>query len=250
VIFTGDAAHLLPIFGVRGANTAFQDAQSLAWHLAFVVKGLAGPQLLANHSTERVGAAREIIDEAGKSTRFMTPPSAGFRLLRDAVLSLSLTQEFVRPLYHWRTSRPHEYTHSVLNSAGDDNALFTAGPAHGAPPQNIRLSANDFLLDHLGGGFDLLYFTEAAALPAPLQQVVDAIRARGVPLKVTAVGAAQPVAGADQTLTDADGHLRARYGVQASGAAYLLRPDQHVCARWLTLDATRLQAALATALPQ
>ena len=250
VIFTGDAAHLLPIFGVRGANTAFQDAQSLAWHLAFVVKGLAGPQLLANHSTERVGAAREIIDEAGKSTRFMTPPSAGFRLLRDAVLSLSLTQEFVRPLYHWRTSRPHEYTHSVLNSAGDDNRLFTAGPAHGAPPQNVRLGADDFLLDHLGGGFDLLYFTEAAALPAPLQQVVDATRARGVPLKITAVGAAQPVAGADQTLADADGHLRARYGVQASGAAYLLRPDQHVCARWLTLDATRLQAALATALPQ
>ena len=69
VIFTGDAAHLLPIFGVRGANTAFQDAQSLAWHLAFVIKGLASEKLLANHSAERVGAAREIIDEAGKSTR-------------------------------------------------------------------------------------------------------------------------------------------------------------------------------------
>ena len=33
------------------------------------------------------------------------------------------------------------------------------------------------------------------------------------------------------------------------GAAYLLRPDQHVCARWLALDADRLQTALATALP-
>ena len=77
-IFTGDAAHLLPIFGVRGANTAFQDAQSLAWHLAFVLKGLAGPKLLASHSAERVGAAREIIDEAGKSTRFMAPPEGGF----------------------------------------------------------------------------------------------------------------------------------------------------------------------------
>jgi 3-(3-hydroxy-phenyl)propionate hydroxylase len=64
------------------------------------------------------------------------------------------------------------------------------------------------------------------------------------------VGAAQPVAGADTTLTDADGHVRQRYGVQAGGAAYLLRPDQHVCARWVTLDATRLQAALNTALPQ
>ena len=75
-----------------------------------MVKGLASRKLLANHSAERVGAAREIIDEAGKSTRFMAPPSRGFRLLRDAVLSLSLTEEFVRPLYHWRTSRPHEYS--------------------------------------------------------------------------------------------------------------------------------------------
>lgn len=250
VIFTGDAAHLLPIFGVRGANTGFQDAQSLGWHLAYVVKGLAGKKLLANHSAERVGAAREIIDEAGKSVRFMTPPSRGFRLLRDAVLSLSLKHEFVRPLYHWRTSRPHEYTDSMLNSMGDDNALFNTGPAHGAPPQNVRLGADDFLLDHLGGGFDLLYFSEADAIPLPLLEVVQQWRARGVALKVTAIGAATAVAGADQVLADADGHCRQRYGVPASGGAYLLRPDQHVCARWLTLDATRLDAALKAALPQ
>lgn len=250
VIFTGDAAHLLPIFGVRGANTAFQDAQSLGWHLAHTVKGLGGPQLLANYSAERVGAAREIIAESGKSVRFMTPPTQGFKLLRNAVLSLSLQNEFVRPLYHWRTSRPHEYTHSMLNSRGDDNALFTDSPAHGAPPRNIRLGANDFLLDHLGGGFDLIYFTTGDAMPAPLLDVVNAARANGVALRITAVGAAQPVAGADQTFADADGHFRQRYGVQASGAAYLLRPDQHVCARWLTLDAVRLQAALNAALPQ
>ncbi|WP_408596393.1 FAD-dependent monooxygenase [Limnohabitans sp.] len=250
VIFTGDAAHLLPIFGVRGANTGFQDAQSLGWQLAFVVKGLTSPQLLANHSAERVGAAREIIEESGKSTRFMAPPAGGFQLLRDAVLSLSLTQEFVRPLYHWRTSRPHAYTQSMLNSTGDDDALFTCGPSHGAPPQNIRLAPDDFLLDHLGGGFDLLYFTEAQAMPEPLQAVVKAARAKGVPLRITAVGATQAVAGADATLADADGHFRQRYGVQASGAGYLLRPDQHVCARWLTLDAKRLQDALNAALPQ
>ncbi|PUE23222.1 monooxygenase [Limnohabitans sp. JirII-29] len=250
VIFTGDAAHLLPIFGVRGANTGFQDAQSLGWQLAFVVKGLSSPQLLANHSAERVGAAREIIEESGKSTRFMAPPAGGFQLLRDAVLSLSLTQEFVRPLYHWRTSRPHAYTQSMLNSAGDDDALFTCGPSHGAPPQNIRLAPDDFLLDHVGGGFDLLYFTEAQAIPESLQAVVQAARAKGVPIRVTAVGSGHAVAGADATLADTEGHFRQRYGVQASGAGYLLRPDQHVCARWLTLDATRLQDALSAALPQ
>jgi 3-(3-hydroxy-phenyl)propionate hydroxylase len=250
VLFTGDAAHMLPIFGVRGANTAFQDAQSLGWRLAFVVKGLSSQAMLAGYSEERVGAAREIIEEAGKSTRFMTPPTRGFRLLRDAVLSLSLTEAFVRPLYHWRTSRPHEYTHSALNSAGDDNLLFKAGPAQGAPPQNVRLAPNDYLLDHLGGGFDLLYFTDADAIPAALLKVVADRRAQGVPIKLVAVGAGAAVDGADVVLADANGHVRQRYGVQASGAAYLLRPDQHVCARWVTLDATRLQAALITALAQ
>ena len=250
VLFTGDAAHMLPIFGVRGANTGFQDAQGLAWRLALVAKGVAPEALLASYSSERVGAAREIIEEAGKSTRFMAPPSRGFRLLRDAVLSLSLTEPFVGPLYHWRTSRPHEYTRSPLNSAGDDNLLFQAGPGHGAPPQNVRLGADDYLLDHLGGGFDLLYFTEGHAIPEPLQRAVREARDRGVPLRVLAVGASAPVAGADAVLPDAEGRCRARYGVRASGGAYLLRPDQHVCARWISLDATRLQAALNTALAQ
>jgi 3-(3-hydroxy-phenyl)propionate hydroxylase len=140
----------------------------------------------------------------------------------------------------------------MLNSKDDDNALFKSGPAHGAPPQNVRLGDTggecDFLLDHLGGGFDLLYFTDTD-LPEDLQQVINAARATGLPLNVIAVGAAQPVAGADKHLPDADGRLRARYGIPAQGGAYLLRPDQHVCARWITLNAMRLQAALNTALP-
>ena len=250
IVFTGDAAHLLPIFGVRGANTAFQDAQSLGWHLAFVLKGHAPEKLMQNHSAERVGAAREIITEAGKSTRFMAPPSRGFRLLRDAVLSLSLTQEFVRPLYHWRTSRPHEYTHSRLNCTQDDNALFQNGPGHGAPPLNVRLGDDDYLLDHLGGGFDLLYFTQAAELPASLQAVLAQTRANGVRIRVTAVGANHAVTGCEQTLPDTAGDLRQRYGMTTEGAAYLLRPDQHICARWLSLEAPALQTALAHALPQ
>ncbi|MDP2263884.1 MAG: FAD-dependent monooxygenase [Hydrogenophaga sp.] len=252
VLFTGDAAHLLPIFGVRGANTGFQDAQALAWRLALVARGVAPDALLASYSAERVAAAREIIDEAGKSTRFMTPPSRGFRLLRDAVLSLSLTQPFVGPLYHWRTSRPHEYTDSALNSAGDDDALFKAGPGHGAPPQNVRLAADDHLLDHLDHAFTLLYVTDAEAIPEPLMAVVNDCRSRGLLVRVLAVtgqqpGAVQSVVGADQTLPDASGHLRQRYGLRGAGGAYLLRPDQHVCARWMSLDATRLRAAMGTA---
>jgi 3-(3-hydroxy-phenyl)propionate hydroxylase len=69
-------------------------------------------------------------------------------------------------------------------------------------------------------------------------------------VRVSAIGASAPVQGTDQTLADADGHLRQCYGIGADGGAYLLRPDQHVCARWLTLDATRLHAAFRQALPQ
>ena len=251
VIFAGDAAHMLPIFGVRGANTGFQDAQGLGWRLALVAKGAASAALLQSYSSERVGAAREIVEEAGKSTRFMAPPSRGFRLLRDAVLSLSLSQPFVGPLYHWRTSRPHEYGNSPLNSMGDDNLLFKAGPAHGAPPLNVRFAPDSYLLDHLGGGFDLLYFTSGKAIAAELQAVVAGVRARGVAVRLIAVSshAASAIDGADLVLDDSEGRCRARYGVMADGAAYLLRPDQHVCARWMALDANRLQAAFKAALP-
>jgi 3-(3-hydroxy-phenyl)propionate hydroxylase len=247
VIFTGDAAHLLPIFGVRGANTAFQDAQSLGWHLAMVLRGLADRRLLDKHSRERVGAAREIIEEAGKSTRFMTPPTRGFKLLRDSVLSLSLTQDFVRPLYHWRTSRPHAYTDSALNAAGDDKRVWQTGPAQGAPPQNVRLGPDDHLLDHLGPGFNLLYATPDA-VPSELLAELQAQQQRGLPLKLIAVGAACAVRGADHSLADEEGRLRQRYGMARAGAAYLLRPDHHVSARWQCLDAAGLRAALDAAL--
>ena len=99
------------------------------------------------------------------------------------------------------------------------------------------------------GAFDLLVFTSSAELPPALRQACLDLRAQGVPLRVTAVGAAAAVAGADRVIADPEGRCRSLYGAQAEGAAYLLRPDQHVCARWQALDATRLRAALRTALP-
>jgi 3-(3-hydroxy-phenyl)propionate hydroxylase len=219
IAFVGDAAHLLPIFGVRGANTGFQDAQNLAWKLGLVVRGLAGPGLLASYSHERVAAAREIIEEAGKSTRFMTPPTRGFRLVRDAVLSLSLTQDFVRPLYHWRTSRPHDYVDSPLNS----------GPgAAGAPVPNLKLAANEHLLDHLCDGAFVLLSCDQRPDLAP---VLQGWQARGLKLRIWVHPA----------LT--------RLGLAGPGAALLVRPDQHVCARWTeAMTAADLERALQQAL--
>ncbi|AKM32825.1 monooxygenase [Pandoraea faecigallinarum] len=246
ILFAGDAAHLLPIFGVRGANTGFQDAIDLSWKLAAVVKGSAPAPLLASYTHDRVGAAREIIAEAGKSTRFMTPPSHGFRVLRDAVLDLSLDHEFVRPLFHWRTSRAHDYRDSPLNSPSDDNAAMRAGPGVGAPAPNVKLGENDYFYDHLGAAFHLVTFGDSP-LPGALREEIETWRERGVALRVIAFATSQhDVGGADLTLADANGRAAAKYGAQA-GTSYLVRPDHHICARWQRLDASRLADALAQA---
>lgn len=241
VLYCGDAAHLLPIFGVRGANTGLQDAQNLGWKLALVARGVAPEPLLDSYSHERVGAAREIIAEAGRSTRFMTPPTDGYRLLRDATLSLALSHAFVRPLFHWRTSRPHDYPDSPLNARAQDAHAWPCGPAEGALFGNRRLDDGRFLFDREFAGFLLLLFARDGEVAAPLRATLDAWRARGVAVDLLAVGR-----GGD--LPDADGRLAAHAGVRAPGAAYLLRPDQHVCARWSTVDADGLDRALRRAL--
>ncbi len=251
VIFTGDAAHMLPIFGVRGANTGWQDGHDLAWKLAMVVRGVAGAALLPSYSHERVAAAREIIDEASKSTRFMTPPTHGFRLLRDAALSLALTEEFVRPLLHWRTSRPHEYLDSPLNTPNDDDRLFAAGPVKGAVIRNVQLAPGDFLFDRLGASFYLFWFSADGTVPAGIAEAAAEIRARNVPFAVVCVrrrAGPAAVEGADLLVDDVDGRMQRKYGIARGIGAYLVRPDQHVAARWFSLKPEQLRAAMDFAL--
>lgn len=53
VFLAGDAAHVMPPTGGQGGNTAMQDGYYLGWKLAYVLRGLAGPQLLQSYDTER-----------------------------------------------------------------------------------------------------------------------------------------------------------------------------------------------------
>jgi 3-(3-hydroxy-phenyl)propionate hydroxylase len=61
---------------------------------------------------------------------------------------------------------------------------------------------------------------------------------------VPARGAAAP-AGV-RVIEDVQGLVRQRYDGRP-GSVYLLRPDQHVAARWRALDAARVRQALARA---
>ena len=67
VFCAGDAIHRHPPTNGLGSNTSIQDSYNLAWKLAYVVKGLAGLDLLESYDAERAPVARQIVDRANKS---------------------------------------------------------------------------------------------------------------------------------------------------------------------------------------
>ncbi|MGD9944322.1 MAG: FAD-dependent monooxygenase [Burkholderiaceae bacterium] len=259
VLFAGDAAHLVPIFGVRGMNSAIDDAHNLGWKLAFVVKGLASRTLLQTYSDERVYAARENHRFASKSAEFMAPPSRPFRLMRDAVLSLSEKHPWVTRLMNPRQHAAIPLVHSPLNAFARRSAEFGAGPVPGDILRECPIEIEGrrgFLTDLLGPHFTAFYFSESGEVPAPLAAAFASIASR-MPFQVQRIvrGAAaggkappgMPAAPqasiAEAAAIDATGRLFPMYGAR-DGSLYLVRPDGHVMARWLSAEPDELVEAL------
>lgn len=63
VFLVGDAARMMPPTGAFGGNTAIMDGFSLAWKLAMVTKGEAGPGLLDSHDPERRPYSKILADQ-------------------------------------------------------------------------------------------------------------------------------------------------------------------------------------------
>lgn len=243
VLFLGDAAHLVPIFGVRGLNSGFADATNAGWKLACVIKGLAPDTLLDSYTPERRGATLDIFANAVKSTRFMTPPTRGYRLLREAVLSLSLSQAFSRPLINPRQSQPYTYAQSPLTGFPGRDREFECGPCAGAPLFNRRIKENDYLLDYLGPGFSGLYFSRDGMLPAELKELFGKL-ALGeesfMPIVITD-------SAGDGAIVDKERKIFDAYGADDQ-SFYLVRPDRHVCARWRRIKPDEVRQAFKQAL--
>jgi 2,4-dichlorophenol 6-monooxygenase len=75
----GDAVHRHPPSSGLGSNTCIQDAFNLAWKLAYVVKGWAGPGLLDSYSLERAPVGRQVVLRANQSRLDYAPLNAAFR---------------------------------------------------------------------------------------------------------------------------------------------------------------------------
>jgi len=238
VLFAGDAAHLVPIFGVRGMNSGIDDTHNLAWKLAWVVQGRSFAALLDSYSTERVFAARENIRHASKSTEFMAPPSRAFSLMREAALGLATQDPFFATLINPRQSSAITFADSPLNAADSD--ALQSGPAPGAVLAECPVETATgprHLTELLGPGYTALCLTgdDPRAALATL---------RDLPLSVVWI-APTTIAGADAW--DASGRLFALYGA-APAACYLVRPDGHVAGRWREARADPVRAAVRRAL--
>jgi 3-(3-hydroxy-phenyl)propionate hydroxylase len=227
VFFIGDAAHIVPIFGVRGLNNGLADADNLGWKLAAVLNGEADKKLLDSYSPERRGATLDVFANATKSTRFMTPPTRGWRLAREAALSLSLRHEFPRGLANPRQMQPYTYSESLLTPYPQRDAEFAGGPASGSFPSNAKLGDGTFLLDRAADGMTAMLFCDGtlnAAQTALLEQLTQ-LDKRFVALLI------RPAGSSANAIVDSDGKI-ARLFDASPGTFYLLRPDLHIAGRW------------------
>ncbi len=237
VLFAGDAAHLVPIFGVRGMNSGIDDSHNLAWKLAHVIRGQAEHSLLDTYSDERVFAARENIRAAAKSTDFMAPPSHAFSLMREAALGLAVADPFFATLVNPRQSSAISYAASRL--ALVDRDAFAAGPQPGATLTECPLERDGlpaYLTDFLGPRFALLCLT-ATRLDPDLGGLAVTVAVHWI----------APTRDARAQAWDKSGELFPLYDARPE-AYYLVRPDGHVLARWRTLDAATVRAAVSAAL--
>jgi putative polyketide hydroxylase len=201
VFLVGDAAHTWPPTDGLGANTGIQDAHNLAWKLAAVINGTAGPGLLDTYDAERRPTGLLTMSQA--LARLGTRMAAGHgpEVLDDGAVTLG---------YQYRSS-------AVLGAGGDPRPLppvaLTGQPGSRAPHLPVTLDHRRIsTLDLYGRGLVLLAGVEGAGwvwAVAGLQVPVDAYRF-----------------GAD--LAPAEG--AAAHGIGADGAL-LVRPDGFVAWR-------------------
>ena len=252
VLFVGDAAHQVSPFGARGANSGLQDADNLGWKLKLVMDGKAPAVLLDSYSEERIFAADENLLNSTRSTDFITPKSKVSRTFRNAVLGLARDHAFGRALVNsGRLSVPAFLTTSSLNTPDSAADAFAGRMVPGAPMDDAPIldqGAAGWLVDKVGKQFFALYFADdPGSLDAATVAALSDLSCGGIAVQPLVVsGKPGTVAGAIPVLQDSRGIAIQRYDA-TPGTVYLLRPDQHVAARWRTLDAAKLKAAVARA---
>ncbi|MFD9948404.1 FAD-dependent monooxygenase [Nonomuraea sp. NPDC059023] len=224
VFLAGDAAHVMPPSGAYGANTGIQDAANLAWKLAAVLQGWAGPELLDTYDAERRPVAGLTVDQAVATGKEWfgaeLPEGAGeVELLDEVTLKFGYRYGPGEPFEDPRRPggapggrAPHVWLGGVSTvDLWSDGPVLLAGPDGAAWAEAARrLAAHDKVplrARLLTGTTGTQGYGEAPPRPAA--------SATEVP---------------PETFADPEGRAAEAFGITGSGAV-LIRPDGFVAWR-------------------
>ena len=254
VLFAGDSAHGVSPFGARGANSGVQDADNLAWKLRMVLNGDAPAALLDTYASEREYAADENILNSTRATDFITPKSTVSRIFRDAALKLAKDCPFARRIVNsGRLSVPAVLSESPLNTPDDAADHFSGAMVPGAVCTDAPVKVegrDDWFLNQSGGEFAGVYFCGPGDNIAQCTERLAELAKLAVPVRCLLVvprGAAVSAVAGAIVVEDVEGMVTSRFDAQPA-TFYLLRPDQHICARRRGFDAAWVSAALTRAI--
>ncbi|MFE7592769.1 FAD-dependent oxidoreductase, partial [Kitasatospora sp. NPDC057512] len=218
VLLAGDSAHEMSPTGAFGSNTGIQDAHNLAWKIAAVLCGWAGPRLLETYGQERRPVAR--VTGARASARSAEHSHPGYAVVPGAgrqagVLAVALGYRYPVGAVVG-ADRDGPVVPEQFESAGE--------PGSRAPHQwllraGVRLST----LDLYEQAMVLLTGPEGGAWQAGAQRAADRL---AVPLDGFRIGD-----GAEDDLAPEPGaDFAALHGIGPLGAV-LVRPDGFVAWR-------------------
>jgi 2-polyprenyl-6-methoxyphenol hydroxylase-like FAD-dependent oxidoreductase len=225
IFIAGDAAHLMPPNGGFGGNTGIHDAHNLAWKLAYVIHGHAGPGLLHTYETERKPVAVFTVEQAFSRYVARTAPwlAARFQpepLVDDLHIELGYLYD------------------STIGVHADPRR--TAGvPGSRAPHLWLERRGRRLSTLDLAGRYVLLAGAAGSAWVDAAGEALGGFR--GLPLEAYCVG---------RDLADPEDRFPAAFGISRSGAS-LVRPDGFVawnCQEGTAEPAEALRAALSASL--
>lgn len=230
MLLVGDAAHTMPPTGGLGGQTAMQDGFDVAWKLAMVLRGQAGPGLIETYEAERLPVARLTVAlQTDNYVRRMRPDRA------DLLSSVPCDYVEVALGYRLRSA-------AISIEEPDDGELCedpvspSGRPGTRMPQTPLRRAGMPCTpWDLIGESFLLMAGPEGVAWPEAVERLG---RAGDLPLRLMRLG---------EDLEDPDGRWADDFGVAPDGAV-LIRPDGYVAWRARTGDPSDLRPALERAL--
>jgi 3-(3-hydroxy-phenyl)propionate hydroxylase len=217
----GDAAHLITPMWALGLNTGILDANSIAWRLAWVLRGWAGENLLASYESEQKPVAEQGSGEMAEAARaYMASRSNEVRAMSEHAWGNAYT----RSLLGVRLGLKESGDWSMVKSFAEPPAVEVGdrapdGLLHDGAGREIRLH------DLFGRSFVALYFTDARHRPdIPVNDTPWLVH-----YAVSRWDAPLDSGIRDRSLLDAGNRVTRRYGC-APDTMVLVRPDDHIAA--------------------